>query len=215
MYQSVLALLITAFCVDSLTVYGSGNIFLFNMSDQEREGNFHEPPPHEETARMARYIVHNSDWCVMAYNSQHAMTSGFPMGTLFSVSDGPLGNGKGTPYVYVSELVEAIQDLHNDSRCSFTMSLAQGDYCKQKKLDPQDPLCAQVTLVGRMDRVQNGTTDWVFAQDALFSRHPEMLLWPKDHNFFIMKLHIERIRLLDYFGGHTYVDVDDYYDVTP
>lgn len=60
MYLSVLALLITAFCVDSLTVYGSGNIFLFNASDQEEEGNFHEPPPHSETAKMARYIVHNS-----------------------------------------------------------------------------------------------------------------------------------------------------------
>ena len=43
--------------------------------------------------------------------------------------------------------------FQNDSRCSFTMSLAQGDYCKQKKLDPQDPICAQVTLVGRMERV--------------------------------------------------------------
>lgn len=60
MYQSVLALLITALCVDSLTVYGSGNIFLFNMSDQERAENFLEPPPHSETAKMARYIVHNS-----------------------------------------------------------------------------------------------------------------------------------------------------------
>jgi hypothetical protein len=36
-----------------------------------------------------------------------------------------------------------------------------------------------------------------------------------DHKFFIMKLHILRIRLLDYFGGHVYVNVDDYYDVTP
>jgi len=36
-----------------------------------------------------------------------------------------------------------------------------------------------------------------------------------DHQFFIMKFHILRIRLLDYFGGHTYVNVDDYYDVTP
>jgi len=53
-----------------------------------------------------------SDWTVMAYKSQNPMTNDFPMGTLFSVSDGPLGNGKGTPYVYVSELVEAIQDLH-------------------------------------------------------------------------------------------------------
>ena len=60
MYQSVLALLITALFVDSLTVYGSGNIFLFNMSDQEIDGNLNEPPPHSETAKMARYIVHNS-----------------------------------------------------------------------------------------------------------------------------------------------------------
>jgi hypothetical protein len=40
------------------------------------------------------------------------MTIDFPMGTIFSVSDGPLDNGKGTPYVYVTELGEAIQDLH-------------------------------------------------------------------------------------------------------
>jgi hypothetical protein len=53
-----------------------------------------------------------SDWTVMAYKSQQPMTSDFPMGTIFSVSDGPLDNGKGTPFVYVSELVEAIQDLH-------------------------------------------------------------------------------------------------------
>lgn len=43
--------------------------------------------------------------------------------------------------------------FQNDSRCSFTMTLAQGDYCKQQQLDPQDPLCAQVTLVGRIERV--------------------------------------------------------------
>lgn len=60
MYHCVLALLITTLCVDSLTVYGSGNIFLLNMSAQETEGNLHEPPPRSETAKMARYIVHNS-----------------------------------------------------------------------------------------------------------------------------------------------------------
>jgi hypothetical protein len=36
-----------------------------------------------------------------------------------------------------------------------------------------------------------------------------------DHHFFFMKLNIERIRLLDYFGGAIYVNVDDYYDATP
>lgn len=206
--------MITALCVDSLTVYGSGNIFVFNMPDQEGGGNFREPPPHSEVAKMARYIVHNSDWCVMAYKSQHPMTSEFPMGTILSVSDGPLGNGKGTPYVYVSEVEEAVQDTHNDSRCSLTVTLAQGDYCKQKKLDPQYPTCAQVTLIGRIDKVKNGTAEEMFAKEALFSRHPSMLSWPKDHNFFFMKLNIERIVLVDYFGGPIYVNVDEYYDVT-
>jgi hypothetical protein len=64
MYQSVLLLLVTALCVDSLTVYGSHNTFVFNMSDQEDESSLidsnREPPPHSEVAKMARYIVHNS-----------------------------------------------------------------------------------------------------------------------------------------------------------
>jgi hypothetical protein len=43
-------------------MYGSNNILVFNMPDQEEEGNsnFSEPPPHSEVAKMARYIVHNS-----------------------------------------------------------------------------------------------------------------------------------------------------------
>jgi hypothetical protein len=36
-----------------------------------------------------------------------------------------------------------------------------------------------------------------------------------DHHFFFMKLNIERIMVVDYFGGPIYVNVDDYYDVTP
>jgi hypothetical protein len=53
-----------------------------------------------------------SDWCVLAYKSQHPMTSDFPMGHVQSVSDGPVGNGKGTPYVYVSKLEESVQDVY-------------------------------------------------------------------------------------------------------
>jgi hypothetical protein len=53
-----------------------------------------------------------SDWCVMAYKSQQPKTSEFPMGTILSVSDGPLASGKGTPYVYVNEREEAVHDTH-------------------------------------------------------------------------------------------------------
>jgi hypothetical protein len=60
MYQSVLALVITAFYVDSMNAYGSGNIFVFSVPVQEVEGHLSDPPPHSEVAKMARYIVHNS-----------------------------------------------------------------------------------------------------------------------------------------------------------
>lgn len=219
MYQLLLALLVTALCVNSLTMYGSHNvnILVLNMSDQEDEGNsnFSGPPKPSEVAKMARYIMHNSNWSVFAYKSRHPKTSEFPLGTTISVSDGPLGNGKGTPYMYVSEVEEAVQDTDKDSRCSLTMTLAQGDYCKQKKLDPQFPTCAQVTLIGRRERVRNGTTEEAFAKKALFSRHPSMKTWPKDHHFFFTKLNIERVMLVDTFGGPVFVDVDDYFNVIP
>lgn len=38
--------------------------------------------------------------------------------------------------------------LQTDGRCSVTMSLAEGDYCRNQSLDPEDPRCAQVILTG-------------------------------------------------------------------
>jgi hypothetical protein len=69
MYQSMLALLVTALCVDSLTLYSSNNMFVFNMLNEEQEDNVtdtnRDPPPHSEVAKMARYIVHNSGTIMM------------------------------------------------------------------------------------------------------------------------------------------------------
>jgi hypothetical protein len=36
-----------------------------------------------------------------------------------------------------------------------------------------------------------------------------------DHHFFFTKVNIERVMLVDYFGGPVFVDVDDYFGVTP
>jgi hypothetical protein len=64
-------------------------------------------------------VLNVSDWSVFAYKSQHPKTIEFPLGTTLSVSDGPLGNGKGTPYMYVSEVEQAVQDT--DVSLSYTM----------------------------------------------------------------------------------------------
>lgn len=51
------------------------------------------------------------------------------------------------------------------------------------------------------------------AEEAIFSRHPEMRYWPKDHLFapYVMELH--HIVLLDFYGGAKHVPIDQYYAI--
>nr|CAD7256416.1 unnamed protein product [Timema shepardi] len=139
---------------------------------------FPSPPPHTEVAKMARFIVHNSDWAALSYISAQPKSKGYPSGAIFSVSDGVINQSTGVPYLYVTKLELPIQDLRNDSRCSLTMTLAQSPYCQTQGLDPEEPPCAQLVLTGRMVQLENGTLDWNNAKEALFSRHPRMKDWP-------------------------------------
>lgn len=58
-------------------------------------------------------------------------------------------------------------------------------------------------------------TEAEFAKKALFSRHPEMIDWPGDHNWFFAKMEISQVWVLDYFGGVKMVSPEDYYKATP
>lgn len=78
-------------------------------------------------------------------------------------------------------------------------------------------------------QVNNTSEEYNFAQDALFSRHPAMKSWPKgndfynetkfffskglfvDHHFFVAKIDIEHVGVIDYFGGVKHVSVADYF----
>jgi len=109
------------------------------------------PPPHEAAARMARYVVHRSDWAAMATISARQPMVGSPFANVFSVSDGKnVKEASGVPYLFLTPLEMSVKDLHVDSRASLTMSLAQGAYCDSKKLDPEDPRCAHIILTGKI-----------------------------------------------------------------
>lgn len=58
-------------------------------------------------------------------------------------------------------------------------------------------------------------TEAEFAKKVLFSRHPEMIDWPVDHNWFFAKMAISQVWVLDYFGGVKMVSPEDYYKATP
>uniref|UniRef100_A0A1B6MDK3 CREG-like beta-barrel domain-containing protein n=1 Tax=Graphocephala atropunctata TaxID=36148 RepID=A0A1B6MDK3_9HEMI len=173
------------------------------------------PPPVDKAALMARYIVHYSLWTSLAHASLQPKISGWPISRVYSVSDGPITISSGVPYLYMTPNDPEFLDLLKDPRASLTMSLAQSSYCRAKLLDPEDPRCAQVTLTGRFVVLKNTTAEWRTAERAVFSRHPAMKHWPKNHDWVFCKLQIVRIMLVDWFGGNKYPSVDDYFKATP
>ncbi|XP_065333198.1 uncharacterized protein CREG [Cloeon dipterum] len=174
-----------------------------------------DPPAPSEAAKMARYIMHKADWASVATESTLPHSKNYPFVTVQSVSDGPVEKGSGIPYLYMTTLDLTPHDLAVNRKCSLGMSLAQTDYCKNQKLDPEDPRCAHLTLTGEMWKLTNGTQAAKLAEEALFPRHPSMAGWPKDHDFFFATLKIEQIVLQDWFGGPKFIDVKDYLRANP
>lgn len=170
-------------------------------------------PPHEEVARVARFVAHQCDWASLATISTHSPIIGQPFSNVFSISDGPLWASSGVPYLYLTHMEISVQDLQVSPVSSMSMSLAQTDYCRDSAFDPQSPLCAHIILSGQVLQVNGSEAD--FAKKALFSRHPEMMDWPQDHGWFFAKFNITQVWVLDYFGGVKTVTPDEYFKASP
>ncbi|XP_020794864.1 protein CREG2 [Boleophthalmus pectinirostris] len=171
------------------------------------------PPPHQETARTARYIAHNSDWGVLSTISSQEGIKGIPFGNIFSVSDGPLENSTGIIYFYMTPMDNSVSDLKISPYASLTFSEAEGDFCRQMMYDPEDPRCARLTLTGKMMEVP--PEDVSFAKEAMFSRHPVMAKWPVSHKWFFMRLDLIQVWLQDWTGGTSLIPLEDYFKATP
>nr|ACO14965.1 CREG1 precursor [Caligus clemensi] len=172
------------------------------------------PPPHEKVAKMARYVVHLSDWIAISTISTRSPTKGRAFANVLSMSDGPNKNSSGVPYFYLTPMEMSVRDLKVDNNASITASLAETNYCARMEYDPMDPLCAHVILNGKIVEVSSAE-EKKFAKRSLFSRHPEMADWPVGHNWFFAKMNIENILVLDFFGGAKTVPVEAYYKATP
>ncbi|XP_071395389.1 protein CREG2 [Centroberyx affinis] len=190
----------------------SSRLFSYRMEEVKKSANT-TPPPHQETARTARYIAHYSDWGHLATISTQDKIKGLPFGNIFSVSDGPLDNSTGVIYFYVTAMDNTVADLKNNPYASLTFSEAEGDFCRQMIYDPEDPRCARLTLTGKM--VEVVPEELEFAKEAMFSRHPVMKKWPVGHKWFFMKLELIQVWLQDWVGGVALVPLEDYFKATP
>ncbi|ANM61926.1 Pyridoxamine 5'-phosphate oxidase family protein [Arabidopsis thaliana] len=58
--------------------------------------------------------------------------------------------------------------------------------------------------------LEGGSEEAEVAKKALFTKHPEMMDWPKDHDFRFFKLEIIDIFLINWYGGAKPITVDEY-----
>lgn len=169
-----------------------------------------DPPDHTKVIPMARYVIHNSDWASIATISTLPAIEGFPFSNVKSIVDGSLANSTGIPYFYMSPLDFTARDLTKNSRATVLVSLEETRYCEKKQYDAEDPRCTRLMLSGKMKKIKEGSPEYTFAKAALFERHPSMANFPSDHNWFVAKLKIAQIAMVDWFGGAKYIPVRDY-----
>jgi hypothetical protein len=102
-----------------------------------------------------------------------------------------------------------MKDIDSDNHVSIALSEMMTGTCQEAGRDPEDPMCARLTLAGTFEKVTDKDEE-ALAKAYLFQRHPAMESWPAGHGFFVGKLDINDIWLIDEYGGASQVDLTDY-----
>ncbi|XP_058738504.1 uncharacterized protein LOC131610548 [Vicia villosa] len=164
-----------------------------------------KPDPKDAVA-TARWLISFNFWGVLSTISTDL--DGAPFGNVVSFSDGLPNQGIGIPYFYLTTLDPTARHALKDARVSFTVSEYPLGTCG--KIDPENPTCSKITLTGKLKLVDEKSEEAEFSRNALFSKHSEMMDWPEDHDFQFFKLEIEKIFLIDWFGGPKPITVEQY-----
>ncbi|KAG6616275.1 CREG-like protein [Phytophthora cinnamomi] len=174
---------------------------------EEREGG----PFAMLHARHARMLVHENVWGIMATTS--VAFQGAAFANVVSYSDG-VGFAKqdatGTMFFYLSVEDLTAVDLKANPNATMALSSAQGGP-KACLMDPEDPTCWRLSLTGRVVPVE--TSQRSYAERVVFSKHPQMKHWPKNHGFALYVLEIEHLVFLDFYGAAKHIRVSDYYKI--
>ena len=199
------------------------------MADECVCGPLPKRPDMLDHLGVARWIVHSLTMGVLStLSTKEGVTEGAPFGNIYSFVDGPCAQSTGLPYFYVSPLDQSAKDAAVHPRVSLTLTeaflpatcreFAPSAACATTPQgEPENPVCARLVISGEWQSVDPSTNDFVWAQSALFERHPVMASWPSDHDWQIVKLRINDLWFLDYFGGAYQLDVEDYlrYPLSP
>lgn len=163
-------------------------------------------------AQVARRLVHKANWTSMGTLSTVDEFRGFPMVNIISMADSAL-HEKSTGHIYylLTDLDFTGKDLHKVNKLTALFSDDQDLSCTAKHIDSMEPTCARVIISGQ-SRILNETTDeYGIANAAFTNRHPASIQWRNTHSFYLCEMFIEKIALLDYYGGPKFISPEEYY----
>eukprot|EP00536_Pseudo-nitzschia_multiseries_P007073 jgi/Psemu1/304568/fgenesh1_kg.160_\ len=183
-----------------------------------------ERPDVSSKALTARWMAHSLDWGVVSTISTRFGGDGevVPFGNVYSFVDGPCDKATGVPYLYGTYMDQSFADAKSNAIVSLALSESSlPSVCANEAIDscmlgtkygdPENPMCARLTLTGRFVPLEDGSDEYNFAKRAFFERHPSMQSWPEGHGWLIAKIEIQNIWLIDYFGGATVLEPKDYF----
>jgi hypothetical protein len=171
-------------------------------------------------------MVSSISWGALVTTSDRNATEGSQIGDPFG-NPNSIADVAGVPYIYASSLDASFTDIQaGNSRVSFALteaSLVNTDgsanvtACKigAGLGDPENPPCARLVLSGIVSQVAAGSDEETKAKAALFARHPSFKNYPSGHDFFVAKLAVDGLWLIDAYGGATIIEPSDYFAATP
>jgi len=195
------------------------------LSSAECACELEERPAATSKAKTARWMVHSLDWGVVSTISTRLgddASPAIPFGNVYSFVDGSCDKGTGIPYLYGTYMDQSFADTKSNDMVSLALSESSlSSVCPHDGIescmlgtkfgDPENPMCARLTLTGKLVVLDEDSDEHEFAMNAFFERHTSMKYWPKGHGWIIGKIEIQDIWLIDFFGGATVVDPKDYF----
>lgn len=170
-------------------------------------------PPYDEYAKVARYLVHKSNWTSMGTISSLSTIHGFPMVNVISIADSALdAPSTGHIYFMLTDLDFTGQDLAINNKLTALFTEDQDLSCTTNHTDTMEPTCARVIFVGKVNKLMPNDIEYKQANESFTDRHPASINWRQTHAFYLCKFDIEHIAVLDFYGGPHYVTIDDYYN---
>lgn len=174
------------------------------------------------SAKTARGLVTELTWGGLSTVSTRSegTTVGDAFANPYSFAD--VG---GVPYLFASDLDASMIDAfgaHGNPRANLALSEASlsGKHsflwkqkCEIGTLlgDPENPPCARLVLSGNLTKLASGTDEEKTAMAALVKRHPSFASYPAGHAFYVAKLELDGIWLIDFFGGAAIIKPSDYF----